>query len=194
MNKIFFIMGKSSVGKDTIYAHLLNSMKDEIYPSIYYTTRPMREGEIDGFTYYFSNKEEFEKMLKNGDIVEFRSYDTICGEWIYFTSSNKIDLINKNYLMIGPINMYNNIKNYYGKDVVIPLYINIDDGIRLTRALKREMNEKKPKYEEMCRRFLSDAKDFQKEEISKIPNVFDNNGKLEDTVENIKKFIEGRLE
>ena len=39
----------------------------------------------------------------------------------------------------------------------------VEDGERLSRALNRERMQESPKYEELCRRFLSDAKDFSEE-------------------------------
>ena len=50
---------------------------------------------------------------------------------------------------------------------MLPLYIEVDDGLRLERALKRERKQEAPKYEEMCRRFLADAKDFSEENLEK---------------------------
>ena len=45
------------------------------------------------------------------------------------------------------------------------IYIEVEDGLRLERALKRERKQASPKYEEMCRRFLADAKDFSEENL-----------------------------
>ena len=44
MGKIFYIMGKSSSGKDTIYKKLLGDRELELRNIILYTTRPMRQG------------------------------------------------------------------------------------------------------------------------------------------------------
>lgn len=44
MGKIFYIMGKSSSGKDTIYRRLLEDKELELRNIILYTTRPMRQG------------------------------------------------------------------------------------------------------------------------------------------------------
>ena len=43
--------------------------------------------------------------------------------------------------------------------------LELDDGIRLKRALDREMHEERPRYQEMCRRFLADEEDFSEEKI-----------------------------
>ncbi len=53
MGKIFYIMGKSSSGKDTIYNRLRTDETLELSKLILYTTRPMREGEMQGREYHF---------------------------------------------------------------------------------------------------------------------------------------------
>ena len=49
---------------------------------------------------------------------------------------------------------------------MVPLYIEVDDGLRLSRALERERKQTEPKYAEMCRRFLADCEDFTEEKIA----------------------------
>ena len=68
MGKIFCFIGKSSSGKDTIFRALSEEFKDimEIIP---YTTRPIREGEIDGITYNFVSNEVYEEMLTNNLVI-----------------------------------------------------------------------------------------------------------------------------
>ena len=58
------------------------------------------------------------------------------------------------------------MKEYF-KEKLIPIYIEVEDGLRLERALKREHKQKEPKYEELCRRFIADSKDFSEENIIK---------------------------
>ena len=56
---------------------------------------------------------------------------------------------------------------YYGDDVVVPLYIEVETGERLSRAVKREREQSNPKYTELCRRFIADEEDFKEENIRK---------------------------
>ena len=86
------------------------------------------------------------------------------------------------------------IKEYYGEEVVIPIYIEVEDGVRLSRALNREMKQSHPKYEEMCRRFLADAKDFSKENLQKahIDKVFENKN-LDDIEDEIAEYIKSQM-
>ena len=55
MKKIFYVMGKSASGKDTIYKKILEQMP-RLSTVTLYTTRPMRDGEKDGVEYYFTDE------------------------------------------------------------------------------------------------------------------------------------------
>ena len=67
--------------------------------------------------------------------------------------------------MIGTLEAYQGIRAYYGAANVVPVYIEVEDGERLFRALSRERAQEHPKYEEMCRRFLADSEDFSEEKL-----------------------------
>ena len=74
---------------------------------------------------------------------------------------------------------------------MVPIYIEVDDGIRLERALRRERKQKQPQYEEMCRRFLADQKDFSGEKTARagITRRFKNNGTIQECIDEIAGFI-----
>ena len=165
MGKIFCVMGKSSSGKDTLYQMLKKELEfDSIVP---YTTRPIREGETDGVEYHFVTEEEVVELEEAGKIIELRAYNTVHGIWKYFTADDaQIDLEHRNYLMIGTVEAYQKLKAYYGEEHLVPIYIEVDDGIRLQRALNREKLQEQPKYAEMCRRFLADEVDFSEEKLA----------------------------
>lgn len=175
MGKIFCFMGKSSTGKDTIYKKIHEDLPD-IKEIVLYTTRPIRDGEIDGITYNYVNEKTFNQMFNNNEVIEYRKYNTVHGPWIYYTSSNNIDLDNNNYMIINTLAGYNILKEFYG-DSIIPIYIEVEDGIRLERALKREQKETNPKYAELCRRFLADQEDFSNDKLleSEIDKRYINN-------------------
>lgn len=169
MGKIFCFIGKSSSGKDTIYNIILNDLK-EMKTITPYTTRPIRDGETNGVEYYFVSNEEFERMKQNNLVAEARSYNTVYGIWTYFTSAEEIDLENNNYMVINTLEGFDSLKEYFGEDKVIPIYIYVDDITRLERALEREKKQQQPKLEEMCRRFLADQEDFSEEKL-KASNI-----------------------
>lgn len=192
MGKIFYIMGKSSSGKDTIYKRLLGEQELQLRNIILYTTRPMRQGEMPGREYYFVGEETFQEFQKQGKIIEARTYQTVYGPWIYFTADDgQIELEKRNYLGIGTLESYMEMKNYYGEEKLCPLYIEVEDGERLKRAIRREELQQEPKYAEMCRRFLADTEDFSEENLKRagITKRF-SNIELESCIKELKNCIQ----
>ncbi|CDE90637.1 putative uncharacterized protein [Clostridium sp. CAG:389] len=194
--KIIYIIGKSSVGKDTIYQILKKKMNLKTY--VMYTTRPIRTGEKNGIDYYYLKQEEMEKYINEIDskVMEYRTYNTVYGPWTYATIMDKQFESDNDLLMEGTLESYNAVRMYFENDKkinVIPIYIEVDDGIRLERALKREKEQENPKYEELCRRFLADSQDFSEEKIeeSGIEKRFQNIN-LDDCVKEIIEYIKSR--
>ena len=190
MNRIYYLTGKSSSGKDLILRRLLE--KSEFSPIILYTTRPMRENEKNGREYQFVDRGDFCKMRSRGLVLEYRTYNTTQGEWTYFTAVGSVDLSKGNCLGIGTLESYAALKKHFG-ELIVPLYIEVEDGLRLARALKRERREASPKYAEMCRRFLADCQDFSEEKLldAGITRRFSNNGEPEECLEEILRYISG---
>ena len=188
-------MGKSATGKDTIYQKLLNESTLELKRIIPYTTRPIREGEVEGREYHFCTEEDVQRLDEENKIVELRAYNTVYGIWKYFTVNDEsIQLDEENYLLIGTLEAYTKIRDYFGKDKVLPIYIEVEDGERLLRAISREKSQAVPKYEEMCRRFLADAKDFSEENLllAGVEKRFVNL-ELSDTLSEIESYIKTEL-
>ena len=195
MGSIYCIMGKSSSGKDTIFKLLLAREDLQLNRIVSYTTRPIRSNEKPGEEYNYVSIEEKDKLLNDGKVIEIRKYDTVHGPWFYFTvDDGKIDLENNDYLVIGTVESFTKIRDYYGDDVVLPIYIEVDDGLRLSRALERERQQASPKYEEMCRRFLADQQDFSEDNLkaARVSNLFNNDEDSVKTSEEIAQFIKSR--
>ena len=195
MGKIVCLMGRSSSGKDTIYKKLLEQNKVELQPIVPYTTRPIRAGEKEGVEYHFTDEQGFQQLFREGNIIESRIYHTCLGMWRYFTVADAgIDLTGSSYVMIGTLEAYAQICQFYGSDKVLPVMIELDDGVRLQRALDRENAQDHPKYEEMCRRFLADAEDFSEEKLeeAKISRRF-YNGDLDNCLEEITSYLQENL-
>ena len=167
MGNIYCLMGKSASGKDTIYNRLLAMEKLHLRRVVPYT-RPMRSGETDGQTYVFCTEQQVADFEAAGKIIELRAYHTMYGIWKYFTADDgQICLAESDYLMIGTLEAYEQIRDYFGMDKVCPVYVEVDDGLRLQRALDRERAQDQPKYAEMCRRFLADEEDFSEENLER---------------------------
>lgn len=195
MGKIVYLMGKSSTGKDTIYQRILQNNVFGLKRFVPYTTRPIRSNEKNGVEYFFTDEEGFKRLKEENRIIEDRAYNTFHGLWRYFTvNDEQLDLGNNNYIYIGTLESYVNTKKYFGEEKVLPVLIELDDGIRLERALNREKRQENPKYEEMCRRFLADSADFSEEKVKEagIERRFYNQD-LEECLREIQEYLKAKL-
>ena len=95
---MLIIVGKSSVGKDTIQKEIL---KLGYKPVVSYTTRPPRNGEVDGIAYHFITKEEFLKKEEEGFFAETTSYNVATGETWHYGSAIE-DLAKDKVMIVNP--------------------------------------------------------------------------------------------
>jgi len=166
MGKLYYVMGKSASGKNSVYKELIsrcNYLK-EIVP---YTTRPMRSGEVNGKDYYFITDTDIEEYKKNHKLIEARVYNTNMGKWTYATIDDGQIGFDKDCVTIGTLEAYVKLKDRYGEDKIIPIYIDLNSRVRLERAMIREAAEESPDYKELCRRFLADEEDFSEKKLEK---------------------------
>ena len=192
MGRIYYIMGKSATGKDSIY-HEIVKRCPQLREIITYTTRPMREGETYGKEYYFVTKEEMYEMRENGKIIECREYDTVLGPWFYFTADDgQLDFDKGDYILISTLEGYEKLQAAFGIGSIVPVYIEVDDLERLERAVRRERSQVSPCVPELCRRFLADEEDFSEERLQMAGiEMRIVNEDLETAVENVEKLIRG---
>lgn len=167
---IIVLLGKSSSGKDTV-AKILSKTYE---PVVYYTTRPMRKGEVNGKDYYFVTKEEFDKL----DLLEKRVFHTKFGDWYYGTPLE----IKDGSLIICSPEQYKLISDKYD---CIAFYINVDFESRYNAAIKRgdDANE------------FTSREERDKPYFEKLENVIEiNNNEYkyspEELAERIKKICE----
>lgn len=197
MGKIFYIMGKSSTGKDTIFKELMEKEELALHNLIMYTTRPIRAKEENGREYYFVDDACADELLRRGKVIEMRSYDTVHGVWRYFTVDDEhTDPDRFNYLAIGTLESFAKLREYYGADRVIPIYIEVSDENRLQRAFKRECKPQNRRFDEMCRRYLADMADFSEENLQRagIVRRFSNDGDHGECTQEVEAFIRGCME
>lgn len=114
--KFIVVSGPSGVGKGTICNRLIKELDAEY--SVSYTTRSPREGEIDGVNYNFVSKEEFEKMIQMGDLLEYNFYN---GNYYGTSKSFVLDKINKgkNVFLEIDVNGAKNIRKIFSDALLI---------------------------------------------------------------------------
>ena len=133
----------------------------DVKPVISYTTRPIRDCEIDGREYYFITEKEFERMKNNDEFVETRVYETVNGNWYYGLPKNGINLEDdNNYITIldfdGLLELEKWLRSICQIDKLTSIYINVTEQNRLMRSLNREQNMTKRQVEEVIRRYYDD--------------------------------------
>lgn len=188
MGKLYLVMGKSATGKDHIYKAVCEKCGDSLKPVVPYTTRPKRVSETEGVEYHFVTIEQMKALEAEGKVIESRCYNTVAGDWYYFTCDDgQIDTENHDSIIIVTLEAYRKIRNYFGPEKVCPVYIEVDDGERLRRSIKREEKQENPSYAEVCRRYLADEKDFSEEELQdlSINRRFKNNTDINECVDEI---------
>ena len=95
-------------------------------------------------------------------------------------------------MSFGTLESFVKTAEYFGRDRVVPVLLRVDDGVRLQRALDRERRQEKPKYQELCRRYLADEEDFSEEKVKEagIERIFSNEN-LEQCLLEIENFLSG---
>ena len=89
---VVILSGASSVGKGSIREKLLADKDMNLFFSISETTRPMKEGEVDGKDYYFVSHKQFADSVKNKELLEYTEFNG----YYYGTPKAQIDfLVNK---------------------------------------------------------------------------------------------------
>jgi guanylate kinase len=148
--EVIALFGKSASGKDTIQKWIVSNF-DFVHGIVSCTTRPIRENEQEGIDYYYLTNEQFAEKVLNGDMLEATSFNN----WFYGTP---IDALVKDKVNVGVFNIAGiNCLLQDSRIVVKPIMIYADDKTRLLRSLTRE---DKPNCAEICRRFMTDEKDF----------------------------------
>ena len=125
MNKLIIISGPSGAGKGTVVKELLKIYEennDKVYLSISATTRDIREGEIDGVSYYFIKEDEFLKKIQEGDFLEYNKYGT--GKYYGTLKSKVLDNLKTGDVILEiDINGYKQVINNY-KDALLSVDYN----------------------------------------------------------------------
>lgn len=177
MYNIIALIGEAGSGKDRTMQAVLEA-DPSLHEIISCTTRPMRQGEINGVNYYYYSLTEFKNKINSEEMLEY----TIFNNWFYGTS---YDSVREDMINIGVFNP-DGIKSLLNRNDcnVIVFYITASDKIRLIRQLNREEN---PDVSEVIRRFLADNNDFDEMPFKYIELK---NNKLCDLDYNVKFILD----
>ena len=150
---IVVLVGKTASGKTTIANELC---KHHGYKRIItYTTRPMRENEVQDVDYHFISDEQFNEMVENNEFTEYKRYDTAHGVWSYGSIiTSEQEYSDDCYVIIltpqGLRDLSKKISRY------IAFYLNVGFKTQLERLKKRGDEE-----QQIIKRLKNDAKDFK---------------------------------
>lgn len=186
-NKIYAILGFSGSGKDTTVKNLTKEL-DNIVSLTSHTTRPMRDGEVNGREYYFIDDNEFNSLYEAGMFVEVRDYEISDGtHWYYGFQTTEVDEKMKqgNVIFIVDLDGYKSFKEIYGEKVV-GIFLKVDLDILINRILNRERLSWFV-VEEAVRRLKSDIERF--EEVENIVDYVIETDNTQYTIQEIKKII-----
>lgn len=160
MNKtiIVALFGAAGTGKDTIQKEIAKQSPFLFHEIISSTTRPPREYEQNGVDYTFISDSISDNYLKNGEYLEYAEFRG----WRYGTLKNSIrsDKINIGVFNISGVKQLMKLPNE--EYLIIPIWVKCSDKTRLLRQLNREQD---PDCEEICRRFATDQKDLDPQNI-----------------------------
>ena len=192
MKHLFYLIGKSASGKNAVYEALLEEPDLALQPLVPWTTRPIRAKELEGVEYHFTDEDGLRSLERQGRVIEKRTYLTEHGPWTYFTVDDGAHA-HSDRIGIGTLESFLKMRDFYPRGYVVPIYIEVEDGIRLERALKRERKPGNHRYEEMCRRFLADQKDFSEENLlaAGIERRFRNEADREEFFAEVAAYIRG---
>lgn len=188
MAKAIIITGPSGVGKGTIEKELFKDKDLNLSFSISATTRPKRDGEIDGVHYYFISKENFLDLINQNKLLEYSEhFDNYYGTPISEVE-NKIKE-NKNVLIevetVGAINIINHYEKLNKLNDLITIFIIPPSFKELKKRIKLRKSDdkqsirkrmKKAKKELKCKKHFNHVvkNDNIKEAVNEIKNIIRN--------------------
>ena len=180
---LVLLSGVSGAGKDTIKKELIKRMENVVsLPS--YTTRVMREGDVAGETYNFVSKEEFEKMIENGEFYEYNLHHEN-----YYGTSRKLlnDKIQSGKIIVKDIdvNGVENLIHLLKQDTkVVTIFLRVPKEV-LEARLKNRVD--RPSDEEIEMRLSRFG--YEESKIGMYDYVMKNND-LEKSLKIIQTIIE----
>lgn len=182
---VVILSGASSVGKGMIREKLLEDKDMNLFFSISETTRPMKEGEVDGKDYYFVSHKAFADSVKNKELLEFTEFNG----YYYGTPKAQVDFL---------VNKGKNVLIEVEAQGVGPIKLNIPDSIAFFvmphsfEELEKQIHEIYGDDEASVERRLNKAK--MEMEIAPLFNKIVYNDDADKAVAEIKKVVMAEME
>lgn len=160
------LAGASASGKTEVAKALAS--KYGITKTITTTTRPMRQGEVDGKDYFFVDEKTFQKMIKDDRFVEYTTYNN------YHYGSTKDQIASNKCIVVDPIGLKAYIS--LNDSQIITFFLDCSEAIRCERMKLRGDNPDKIKS-----RLIHDREAFKEENIPEVDHHIDseNNNVME---------------
>ena len=179
---VIVLTGKSCSGKDVTRRELEKYNFNNI---VSYTSRPARINEINGKDYHFVERDTFEQMINNNEMIEYRSYNTLFLDkpdtWYYGLRKDTLDP-NKKYIVILDLNGVESFIKHYGRKNCFVVYMCCPKSERKRRAEERGSFS----LSEWNRRLIADNKDFNSKKLNKFTDFTVVN--MSDEIEDIPKI------
>lgn len=173
---IYVLLGKTCSGKTTV----LQALKEKGFKTITtYTTRPQREGEVNGRDYHFVTKDQYDSLNKHGLLTAKNSFVSAYGEeWFYAIHLQDIDGDIDSIVITDPIG-YRDLVETIGDHRVCGIYLNSSLEVRTLRGMNRKDN-----IDELFRRLKADEEDFKglEYEVDYIITTVEKEAQLDDVL------------
>jgi guanylate kinase len=176
---LFIVSGPSGAGKTTLYKKVASNIPN-LKPSVSFTTRPARPGEVNDKDYTFISRNEFMVMIDNG---EFAEWAEVHGE-LYGTSSKRLEeIIGSGIDAILDIDTQGarKLRDKYRKGVyifVLPPSMKV-----LRERLEKRMANSKEEIKKRLKVALTEIKRYQEYDYVIINNT------LKDSVKKLEAII-----
>lgn len=176
--KLFIISGPSGAGKGTICKRLIEETKVQL--SVSMTTRGPRPGEIDGVSYYFTTREEFQKEIENGGFLE---YAEVYGNFYGTPKEKVIEKLEQGIDVVLEIDIQGalNVKTVYPEGIFI--FILPPSMAELRKRITGRGSETKEAIDLRLSQTLKEVSYIDKYDYCVV------NGELEEAVARVKAIV-----
>lgn len=183
---LIIMSGPSGVGKGTIREELMKNNTLNLFYSVSMTTRSMRPGEVNGREYYFVSREEFDRNIESGNLLEWAEF---VGNR-YGTPKDKVDASRaegKNVLLEIEVKGTSQVLSKVNGDDVISIFIAPPSIEELEKRIRGRSTE----TDDVIKSRLARAvQEFEYKSQYKYVVI---NDKLEDAVEEIRQIIKSKM-